>query len=98
MFEFADQQYEQVGVSNCGSRNLAGGNDHQNQKPQEEELAYYRHGLIIYALFSLAALLVNSKLLDIGIRLWPTTLAGDGGLPCLKPMSQIAGACHSARC
>ena len=94
---FNDQQYEQVGC-----KIIADPAELHNwaemiikvKEPQEEELAYYRSGLIIYTYFHLAAHpQLTQKLLDIGITAlaYETLQLEDGSLPCLKPMSQIAG-------
>jgi len=64
------------------------------KEPQEEELSYYRSGLIVYTYFHLAAHpKLTAKLLEIGIiaLAYETLQLEDGSLPCLKPMSQIAG-------
>ena len=64
------------------------------KEPQQEELVYYRQGLIIFTYFHLAAHpQLTQNLLDIGVTAlaYETLQLEDGSLPCLRPMSQIAG-------
>lgn len=64
------------------------------KEPIESEYKYFRKGLIIYTYFHLAADEPLTKaLLETGVTAiaYETILAPDGSLPCLIPMSEIAG-------
>lgn len=64
------------------------------KEPQEAEYKYFRKDLIIYTFFHLAA---DEALTKALIKFKTTAIAyetielEDGSLPCLKPMSEIAG-------
>ena len=64
------------------------------KEPLEEEFSYFHEGLILYTYLHLAAdrteldALVNGKVKSVA---YETLMERDGSLPCLIPMSQIAG-------
>ncbi|MFA7589448.1 MAG: alanine dehydrogenase [Acholeplasmataceae bacterium] len=64
------------------------------KEPLEEEFNYFREGLIIYTYLHLAAAepltqaLIKSKANAVA---YETIELPDGSLPCLKPMSEVAG-------
>jgi len=64
------------------------------KEPLEEEFKYFRCGLIIFTYLHLAAdekltkALLDNKVIGIA---YETIKENDGSLPCLKPMSQVAG-------
>lgn len=64
------------------------------KEPLEPEYQYFREGLILYTYLHLAAdealtkALIASKVKSVA---YETIVTEDGGLPCLKPMSEVAG-------
>ena len=64
------------------------------KEPLEEEFAFFHEGLILYTYLHLAAdkteldALINGKVKSVA---YETLMERDGSLPCLIPMSQIAG-------
>ncbi len=64
------------------------------KEPLEPEYGYFRKGLILYTYLHLAAdgpltrALLESKMKAVA---YETIVGRDGGLPCLAPMSEIAG-------
>ncbi|HPG43803.1 MAG TPA: alanine dehydrogenase, partial [Acholeplasmataceae bacterium] len=64
------------------------------KEPLESEFKYLREGLILYTYLHLAAnedlthALMNSKTQSVA---YETITLEDGSLPCLKPMSEVAG-------
>lgn len=64
------------------------------KEPLESEFKYLREGLILYTYLHLAAnedlthALMNSKTQSVA---YETIALEDGSLPCLKPMSEVAG-------
>jgi alanine dehydrogenase len=94
---FGDEEYTQAGGERCGTaQEVWGAADMivKVKEPIESEYAYFREGLIIYTYLHLAA---NKPLTDALIESRVTGVAYEtitdeyGGLPCLAPMSQIAG-------
>lgn len=64
------------------------------KEPLEPEYQYFRENLILYTYLHLAAdepltkPLIESKVKSVA---YETIVTEDGGLPCLKPMSEVAG-------
>jgi len=64
------------------------------KEPLESEYKYFREGLILYTYLHLAAdealtnALLASKVKGVA---YETIVLEDGSLPCLKPMSEVAG-------
>ena len=64
------------------------------KEPLEPEYKYFRENLILYTYLHLAAdetltnALIESKVKSVA---YETIVTEDGGLPCLKPMSEVAG-------
>ncbi len=63
------------------------------KEPLEEEVPYFRSGLLLYTYLHLAAnLRLSEQLLATGVNaLAYETIEEHGTLPCLRPMSEIAG-------
>ncbi|RMG94854.1 MAG: alanine dehydrogenase [Deltaproteobacteria bacterium] len=64
------------------------------KEPLPEEFAYFRPGLVLYTYLHLAAFPeLTRALLEKGVRgvAYETITDDDGGLPLLRPMSEIAG-------
>ena len=64
------------------------------KEPLEPEYGFFRSGLILYTYLHLAADEVLTKaLLKAKVKgvAYETIVLEDGGLPCLKPMSEVAG-------
>lgn len=64
------------------------------KEPLQEEYKYFREGLLLYTYLHLAAdesltkVLLESKVKSVA---YETIILEDGSLPCLKPMSEVAG-------
>lgn len=64
------------------------------KEPIESEYAYFRQGMVLYTYLHLAAdAPLTRALLDAGVTAvaYETIVGRNGGLPCLAPMSEIAG-------
>ncbi len=94
---YPDEMYEKVGCTIVDSAQEVFANCDMIVKvkePQKSELPYLRENQIVYTYFHLAAdkelteALLEKKCNSVA---YETITDDDGGLPCLKPMSQIAG-------
>ena len=94
---FADGDYVAVGAKMAGSAaEVFGGADMiiKVKEPQPQEIKMFRRGLILFTYFHLAASReLTQACLDSGIVAiaYETIKDRRGGLPCLTPMSEIAG-------
>ena len=94
---FEDEQYVNAGAEIAGcAKDVFDQSDIivKVKEPLEQEYEFFREGQILYTYLHLAA---NRKLTEamlkkkiIGIA-YETMKASNGSLPCLKPMSEIAG-------
>jgi alanine dehydrogenase len=92
---FSNEEYEVVGCKICDKRNLFS-KAHmiiKVKEPLEEEYDFFVNGQILYTYLHSAA---NRKLVDFLLEREITgiayeTITDRGGLPLLKPMSEIAG-------
>jgi len=94
---FNDADYEKAGASIINNAKDVWENSNMIVKvkePLEPEYKFFREGLILYTYLHLAAdetltkALLESKVKSVA---YETIVTEDGGLPCLKPMSEVAG-------
>ena len=94
---FNDADYEKSGASIIDNAKDVWESSHMIVKvkePLQPEYQYFREGLILYTYLHLAAdepltkALIESKVKSVA---YETIVTEDGGLPCLKPMSEVAG-------
>ena len=94
---FSDAVYEEAGAKILKTAKEVW--DHVDmivkvKEPLESEYQYFRPGLIIYTYLHLAAdekltkAMLDSNVLGVA---YETIVTDDGTLPCLKPMSEVAG-------
>ena len=94
---FPDAEYEGVGakiVPEAGEVWAKAEMIVKVKEPIECEYQYFREGLILYTYLHLAADAPLTKaLMDSGVKAvaYETIVGREGGLPCLAPMSEIAG-------
>ncbi len=94
---FADEEYEAAGARLLPSRDAIYGEADMIVKvkePLDEELPLLRRGQILFTYLHLAAAPeVARALVERGVSgvAYETIETSDGDLPCLRPMSQIAG-------
>ena len=94
---FADQEYVEAGaqiVADTAEVWAKAGMIVKVKEPIESEYKYFKEGLLLYTYLHLAAdapltkALLDSKVTAIA---YETIVGRNGGLPCLAPMSEIAG-------
>jgi alanine dehydrogenase len=93
---FSDQDYVNVGCEIVNKEDLFAKSEMiiKVKEPLEEEYDFFREGQILYTYLHLAAnkklteFLLQKKIMGIA---YETVTDKDGGLPLLKPMSEIAG-------
>ncbi len=94
---FENSAYEAVGAAIVGTREEVFAQADMIVKvkePQPDEVTLFRQGQILYTYLHLAANReLTESLLQTGIKAiaYETIETDDGELPCLKPMSEIAG-------
>lgn len=94
---FTDEQYAATGATLVENREAVFGSCDMVVKvkePLEDERKLLREGMILYTYLHLAASEeLTRDLLDRGVNsvAYETIQTDNGGLPCLKPMSEIAG-------
>jgi alanine dehydrogenase len=94
---FEDDEYEGVGAvlaENADEVWAASEMIMKVKEPVESEYKYLREGMILYAYLHLAAdQCLTETLLKTGVKAvaYETITDSHGGLPCLTPMSEIAG-------
>lgn len=93
---FSDAQYEQAGATIVADAASAWGRDMviKVKEPLASEFQYFREGQIVYTYLHLAAVRdLTLAMLDKGVQgvAYETVTDDDGGLPLLRPMSEIAG-------
>ncbi len=94
---FADEQYAAVGATIVDGADVVFGQCDmiiKVKEPQPEEFDKFRSGQILYTYLHLAAeRALLDALLERGVKsvAYETIELEDGSLPCLKPMSEIAG-------
>lgn len=94
---FEDQEYQQAGANLVSSaKSVWDSSDMiiKVKEPLEPEYSYFRPGLILYTYLHLASdKALTDALLKSDVKgiAYETIQEADGSLPCLKPMSEIAG-------
>jgi alanine dehydrogenase len=94
---FPDEDYQKVGAEILATAKQVWEKSEMIVKvkePLQQEYQYFREGLIIYTYLHLAAdealtdALIAKKVKSVA---YETIILDDGSLPCLKPMSSVAG-------
>ncbi|MFV0497153.1 MAG: alanine dehydrogenase [Candidatus Fimivivens sp.] len=94
---FADKEYLAVGAQLENQAKSVWNNAEmiiKVKEPIEVEYQYFREGLVLYTYLHLAAdALLTKALLKAKVKAiaYETIVGREGGLPCLAPMSEIAG-------
>lgn len=94
---FSNSEYEAAGASICEKRNQVWTESDMIVKVKEplaEEYGLFREGKILYTYLHLAAAPeLTQALMEKGVKAvaYETIELPDGALPCLRPMSEIAG-------
>ena len=94
---FLDQEYEEAGAKILDrAEDVWNGSEMiiKDKEPIEPEYPFFREGLILYTYLHLAAdVSLTCALLGAKVKAiaYETITGRDGGLPCLAPMSEIAG-------